>query len=64
MIFSVAQLNADQLHTIQDLEKQTGRCIVALSGLPGEPAQLSEDEIQQLQTLEQDLGLTLVAVNG
>mgnify|MGYP004005111251 FL=1 len=64
MIFSVAQISADQLHTIQDLEKQTGRCIVALSSLPGEPAQLSEDEVQKLQTAEQDLGLPLVAVNG
>ena len=64
MIFSVAQITADQLHTIQDLEKQTGRCIVALSSLPGEPSQLTDDELTSLQNAEKDLGLTLVAVDG
>lgn len=64
MIFSVAQLSADQLDTIKDLEKQTGRCIVALQSMPGEPAQLSDDELSSLQDAEKRLGLTLVAVDG
>ncbi|MBT4100670.1 MAG: hypothetical protein HOM68_12785 [Gemmatimonadetes bacterium] len=64
MIFSVAQISAQQLDTIQDLEKQTGRCIVALSSVPGEPASLSEEELSSLQAAEKTLGLTLVAVDG
>ena len=64
MIFSVAQLTADQLDVLQDLEKQTGRCIVALTGLPGEPASLSDDELTRLQAAEKDRGLTLVALDA
>ena len=64
VIFSVAQLSADQLQVLQDLEKQTGRCIVALAGLPGEPASLSDDELARLQEAEKSLGLTLVALDS
>tara|TARA_R100000808_G_C2049957_1_gene85936 strand:+ start:172 stop:372 length:201 start_codon:yes stop_codon:yes gene_type:complete len=60
----VAQLTDDQLNVIQDLEKQTGRCILALNRLDGEPASLSEDELNRLQKAEKDLGLTLVALEG
>jgi len=63
MIYSLAQLTSDQLHSIQDLEKQTGHCIVALRGLPGEPADISEDELSRLRSVEESTGLTLVAVN-
>jgi len=63
MIYSLAQLTSDQLHSIQDLEKQTGKCIVALRGLPGEPADISEDELSQLRSVEENTGLTLVAVS-
>lgn len=62
MIYSIAQLTADQLHCIQDLEKETGHCIVALRTFPGEPVELSDDELSLLQNAEEDLGLTLVAV--
>ena len=63
MIYSLAQLTSDQLHSIQDLEKQTGHCIVALRGLPGEPADISENELSRLRSVEESTGLTLVAVN-
>ena len=63
MIYSLAQLTSDQLHSIQGLEKQTGHCIVALRGLPGEPADISEDELSQLRSVEESTGLTLVAVS-
>ena len=63
MIFSLAQLTSDQLHSIKDLEEQTGHCIVALRGLPGEPAQISDDQLSALRGAEESLGLTLVAVN-
>jgi hypothetical protein len=62
MIFSIAQLTSDQLHSIRDFEKQCGHCIVALRGLPGEPAELCDDDIARLRDVEQKLGLTLVAV--
>ena len=67
----VAQLTDDQLDVLKDLEKQTGRCIVALTGPPlGHvlpavlPASLSEDELNRLQKAEKDLGLTLVALDA
>jgi hypothetical protein len=63
MIFSIAQLTSDQLHSIRDLEEQTGHCIVALRSLPGEPAEISDEELSRLRGVEEDLGLTLVAVN-
>ncbi len=43
MIFSLAQLTSDQFHSIKDLEEQTGHCIVALRGLPSEPAERREE---------------------
>lgn len=64
MIYSIAQLSADQLHSIQDLEKETGHCIVALRTFPGEPVELSGDELSLLQSVEEALGLTLVAVGN
>ena len=67
----VAQLTEYQLAVLQELEKQTGRYIVALTGTPlGHvlpavlPASLSEDELNRLQKAEKDLGLTLVALDA
>jgi hypothetical protein len=64
VIFNLAQLNADQLHSLQSLEEQTGRTILAFQTLPGEPAELSADDLARLQAAEKDLGLTLVAVDA
>jgi hypothetical protein len=44
------------------IETDTGRTVIALSGIEAEAAPLSDDEIRRIQALEKDLGLTLVAV--
>ncbi|HJP30051.1 MAG TPA: hypothetical protein QGF95_05800 [Candidatus Latescibacteria bacterium] len=63
MIYNVAQLSADQLRSLQFFESETGRTLIALSGIDAEPAPLNEEEVTRIQNLEKDLGLTLVAVS-
>lgn len=62
MIYNIAQLSADQLRALQSFEVETGRTVIALSGIQAEPAPLDEQEVARIQALEKDLGLTLVAV--
>ena len=45
MIYNVAQLSADQLRALQTFEIETGRTLIALSGIEAEPAALSDDEV-------------------
>jgi hypothetical protein len=63
MIYNIAQLSADQLRALQSFESETGKTLIALSGIEAAPAPLSADEVTRVQTLEKDLGLTLVAVD-
>lgn len=62
LIYNIAQLSAHQLRALQSFETDTGRTVIALSGIEAEAAPLSDDEIRRIQALEKDLGLTLVAV--
>lgn len=64
MIYNVAMLSADQLRALQSFEAETGRTVIALSGIKAEPAPLNDDEVARIQALEKDLGLTLVAVDA
>jgi hypothetical protein len=63
MIYNIAQLSADQLRALQSFESETGKTLIALSGIEAVPAPLSADEVTRIQNLEKDLGLTLVAVD-
>ncbi len=63
MVYNIAMLSADQLRALQSFESNTGRTVIALSGIEAEPASLTEAEVSQIQALEKDLVLTLVAVN-
>ncbi len=63
MVYNIAMLSADQLRALQSFESNTGRTVIALSGIEAEPASLTEAEVSQIQALEKDLDLTLVAVN-
>lgn len=62
MLYSIATLTDEQLHPIRELEKTTGRTILALQRMEVLPADLSEEELARIQQLEVDLGLSLVAV--
>lgn len=62
MLYSIATLTDEQLHPIPELEKTTGRTILALQRMEVLPADLSEEELARIQQLEVDLGLSLVAV--
>lgn len=64
MIYDLAPLSADQLRSLQSLEQETGRTILAFRGLPARPADLTTGELARIQSAEKDLGLTLVAVEG
>ncbi len=55
-----ARLNKDDINKLQDLEKETGKVIIAY-----EPdstyAKLSEDQLKKIQQMEKELGVILIA---
>ncbi len=57
-----ARLNKDAITKLQELEKETGKIIIAFE--PTSPyAELSQDQLQKVQQLEKDLGIILIAYN-
>ncbi|MFH1568258.1 MAG: hypothetical protein ABIL09_09700 [Gemmatimonadota bacterium] len=62
MLYSIAPLSDDQLRLIQELEKATGRTLLALKRLDVLPDRLSDEELARIQELEVTLGMALVAV--
>ncbi len=62
MLYSLATLDSNKLNAIQDLEKQIGNPVVALTGVDTKTADLPKEQLQKLQELESELGVVLVAV--
>ena len=61
MLYALANLEPDRLKAIQELEKEIGTALIAVSEVSVEKATLADDKLSQLQTLEQKLGVILVA---
>ena len=64
MLFNIAQLDASALKTIQALEQEMGKTLIAFRGFEADPATVSEDELGRIQDLESTLGVALVAVDS
>ena len=62
LLFSLANLDEEQLEALQAWEAKTGKRLLAFSVLPVGFDLLDHTELQGLQDLEAKLGVTLVAV--
>lgn len=63
MLYSFANLNADNLQDIQGLEKEIGAPLVAMAQVQGtDAASISEDQVTKIRELEKRLGVVLLAV--
>ncbi len=63
MLYTVSNVNDNQLGKIQALEEKSGVTLLAFTQLQVQPAQLNPDVLQEVMALEQELGVTLVAVD-
>ncbi len=62
MLYALSKLDSDNLKVIQDLEKEIGSALIAVSGVNVQSAALADDKVRRLQSLEEKLGVVLVAV--
>lgn len=58
------KLNEDSLKSIQNLEKEIGKTLLAFNCHDVKPSTLSENELAKIQKLENDLSISLVAVDA
>ncbi len=64
MICSISNLKPDQLTRIQNLEKELGQTLLAISFQDVEMSNPQDDAIQKIQAAEKELGVVLLAVKG
>lgn len=62
MLYSYAMITADQLKTIQKLEEELGKTLVAFQGQDIDVTELTPEELERIEEEEERLGLSLVAV--
>jgi len=62
LICSYPSLDGEKLDSLQHLEKELGRTLLAYSCHQMEPAQLTPEELERIQSLEKDLGVVIVAL--
>lgn len=58
------KISEDKLKSIQNLEKEIGRALLAFNCHDIKPAKLSETELSKIRKLENDLSVSLVAVDA
>ncbi len=63
MLYTVSNVDDNQLSKIRALEESSGVTLLAFTQLNVQPAQLKPDVLQEVMALEQELGVTLVAVD-
>lgn len=63
MLYSYAQLDAEQLRQIQSLEQEIGKTIVAFKGIDVDITELNTAELERVKQTEDRLGVSLVAVD-
>ena len=62
MICSYAVVDGDKLKALQNLEKDLGQTLVAVSCHEMKPAQLTAGQLKSIKDLEEDLGVVVIAV--
>ncbi len=58
------QVNEETIATINELEKDLGKTLLAFRCHNLKPSELSEAELQRIKDVESKLGLSLVAVDN
>jgi hypothetical protein len=56
----IAQLDKTQLESVQALESELGKVVVAVEP-PARPAKLTPEQVKRLQAVEIELGVVLLA---
>jgi hypothetical protein len=64
MLCSLSNLDQEKIAAIQNLEKETGKTLLAFSCKDFKPSMLTSDQLAKIQKLEKDLSLSLVAVDA
>jgi hypothetical protein len=64
MIYSITSLQPDQLTRIQDLEKELGQTLLAISSQDVKISNPEQDTIKKIQAVEAELGVVLLAVKS
>lgn len=65
MLCSLANnINESTLKTIQNLEKDLGKTLLAFACQDMKPSTLSNEQLQKVQEVEKKLGVSLVAVDA
>ncbi|HOD49882.1 MAG TPA: hypothetical protein PKJ78_07585 [Candidatus Hydrogenedentes bacterium] len=62
MLYTFAKLDSAQLAAIQQLEREEGLKILALTAVETNPDMIGADRLAKLQELEKKLGYCLIAV--
>jgi len=62
LICSYATVDDEKLKSLQKLEKNMGRTLLAFSCQEITPAQLTPEQLESIQALEKDLGVVVVAL--
>ena len=62
MICSISSLKTEQLTRIQNLEKELGQTLLAISFQPVEMSDPAQDTIDKIKALEAELGIVLLAI--
>lgn len=62
MLYPIAELEADKLNAVRELEKEIGSPVVALTAVETDTVTLPKEQLEKLQALEDKLNVVLVAV--
>jgi len=62
MIYSVSKLESDHVQAIEQLERETGRTLIAFSPLAVESDSVGDSDLEKIRELERRIGVMLVAV--
>ena len=64
MICSITSLKPEQLTKIQNLEKELGQTLLAISFQDVKMSNPEQETIKKIQAVEAELGVVLLAVKG
>ncbi len=65
MLYTIASnVNESAVKTINGLEKELGKTLLAFKGYELKPTDLDKSQLEKVQQIEKDLGVSLVAIDG
>ena len=63
MLYTLSNLTDESITRIKQVESETGRTLLALSGHELHTASMPDDEVTKVKQLEDDLGVVLLALD-